>query len=129
MDLAAIAVGISMMAWQPATRGAEIHRVVARGREYFYWQPGRSTAAAPPRVALPHNPASPEFWEAIRKAQGTTGTSEVATVNAVIDAYLGSVQFGEKSEGARHQYEYRLRTVRKAWGSLPPTFDRMMSCS
>jgi integrase len=85
----------------------------------FIWQSGRGTPIAGPRIALPNDPSLPEFWEAIKKAQGTTGTAEAETVNDVIDRYLGSVQFNEKSEGTRRQYEFRLRTVRKAWGPLP----------
>ncbi len=30
-----------------------VHRVVARGREYFYYQAGRGTEHAGPRIALP----------------------------------------------------------------------------
>ena len=45
-----------------------VHRVVSRGREYFYWQPGRNTASPGERVKLPSDPQSPEFWAALDPA-------------------------------------------------------------
>jgi hypothetical protein len=96
-----------------------VHRVVARGREYFYYQSGRGTPGAGARVALPTDPTAPEFWEAVREAQGRHGPVSITTVNALLDSYLASPQFEELSEGTRGQYRFRLKTVRSAWGPLP----------
>ena len=49
-----------------------VHRVIARAKEYFYFQPGRGTKAQGPRVPLPKDVHSPEFWVELRKAQGYT---------------------------------------------------------
>jgi hypothetical protein len=48
-----------------------VHRTVARGREYFTFQAGRGTKRAGPRVKLPSDPQSPEFWAAVHDAQTT----------------------------------------------------------
>ena len=66
-------VGFKMS--QGSRRGAValpkgVHRVIARGREYFYYQANAGTPRAGARVVLPHDPHSPEFWIELRKAQG-----------------------------------------------------------
>ena len=97
-----------------------MHRVVARGREYFYYQPGRGTDHAGPRIALPNDPHSPEFWNAIRQAQGLAGAVPVDTFGAVLDGYLEFIKTsGTITAGTIDQYERALRIGRKAWGSLP----------
>lgn len=50
-----------------------VHRVVSRGREYFYFQTGRGTTHVGERIKLPNDPHSPEFWQAVRQAQGISG--------------------------------------------------------
>lgn len=97
-----------------------VHRVVSRGREYFYWQPGRGTEHAGPRIPLPNDPHSPEFWNAIRQAQGVVGAVPVDTFGAVLDAYLEFIKTsGTIAAGTYDQYQRALRIARKAWGNLP----------
>lgn len=50
-----------------------VHKVTSRGREYFYFQTGRGTDHAGPRIRLPNDLHSPEFWNAVRQAQGIVG--------------------------------------------------------
>jgi integrase len=92
---------------------------VARGLEYFYFQAGRGTKAAGPRISLPKDPQSPEFWNELRKAQPDLGGCAVSTINAVLDLYLTSPQFDALSDSTRHQYRRRMEIVRKAWGPQP----------
>jgi hypothetical protein len=96
-----------------------VHRVVSRSREYYYFHPGRGTAYAGPRIRLPDNPQSPEFWQAIRAAQGITGPVASDTVSAMLDAYLTAPAFLGLSEGTQDQYQRALRLARAAWGELP----------
>jgi hypothetical protein len=103
-----------------------VHRVVSRGKEYFYYQLGRGTDHAGPRIKLPNDPHAPEFWNAIRQAQGLTGAVPVDTFGAVLDGFLafinagGSIQKGRPlTSGTIDQYDRALRIGRKAWGSLP----------
>lgn len=97
-----------------------VHRVVSRGREYFYYQPGRGTPHAGTRVPLPNDPHSPEFWNAIRQAQGLIGAVPVDTFGAVLDGYLEHIKTaGTLTAGTIDQYDRALRIGRTAWGNLP----------
>jgi integrase len=97
-----------------------VFRVVARGREYFYYQEGRGTERAGERISLPRDPHSPEFWSAIRQAQGLTNAATNGTVDATIGAYLDFVKSaGTISPGTFDQYQRALRLAKAAWGSLP----------
>lgn len=94
--------------------------MVARGREYFYFQTGRGTDHAGQRIPLPNDPHSPEFWNAIRQAQGIVGSTPVDTFGAMLDGYLEFIRTsGTITAGTLDQYERALRTARNAWGDLP----------
>lgn len=65
-----------------------VHRVVSRGREYFYFQEGRNTASPGPRTKLPSDPQSPEFWQAIAQLRGGGEAALVVlTMSAIFDKY------------------------------------------
>jgi integrase len=94
--------------------------VTARGREYFYYQAGRNTPHQGPRIPLPSDPHSPEFWTALRQAQGITGPVRTDTVNALIDAFEAAWPTLPKPLSERTQAAYRtyLKIAREAWGEL-----------
>ncbi|WP_370178188.1 MULTISPECIES: tyrosine-type recombinase/integrase [Alphaproteobacteria] len=98
-----------------------VHRVRSRGREYFYYQEGRGTAHAGDRIRLPDTPQTPEFWHAVRQAQGAFGPTPTDTVGALIDAYETAWPTLQRklSKGTQAQYRRYLRLARKAWGDLP----------
>jgi hypothetical protein len=108
-----------------AERGASIklprgvHTVVARGREYLYYQANRGTPSQGPRIKLPNDPHSPEFWIDLRKAQGIVQGPTVTTIDAVCDLYEVSPQFGELAKGSQRQYRRGIVYARRAWGTLP----------
>jgi hypothetical protein len=43
-----------------------VHRVMAKGNVYFFYQANRGTTRQGLRLALPRDPASVEFWDALR---------------------------------------------------------------
>ena len=98
-----------------------VHKVISRGREYFYYQEGRGTPHVGPRISLPNDPQTPEFWNAVRQAQGSFGPTPTDTIGALIDAYECSWPSLQRklSEGTKAQYRRNLKPVRKAWGDLP----------
>ncbi len=96
-----------------------VHAVVARGRQYFYFQAGRGTLCVGERIKLPKDPQSPEFWQAIRQAQGLPREASTDTINGLIDAYVESPQFQDLTTGSQYQYRRCLDIARAAWGSLP----------
>lgn len=96
-----------------------VHKVTARRREYFYYQAGRGSGFQGERVRLPNDPHSPQFWNAIRQAQGITGPVRDDTVGALIDAFLASPFYAELKKDTQYRYKFHLETARKAWGDLP----------
>lgn len=93
-----------------------VHRVVSRGREYFYWHPGRGTAHAGARVALPSDPTLPEFWVKLREAQGLSAAKDEMTVQAVADLFRVSKSFPRKA-GTYDQYERQMKVICAGFGS------------
>ncbi|WP_138470845.1 integrase [Poseidonocella sp. HB161398] len=98
-----------------------VHKVTSGGREYFYYQEGRGTPHAGERIRLPNDPQTPEFWHAVRQAQGTFGPTPTGTIGALIDAYEVAWPTLQRklSEGTQDQYRRYLRPIRAAWENLP----------
>jgi integrase len=96
-----------------------VHAVIARGRQYFYFQAGRGTPNVGERIRLPSDPHSPEFWQAIRQAQGLEQTPTKDTIGGLIDAYLASPQLASIEASSQRKYRTYLGVVAAAWGSLP----------
>lgn len=96
-----------------------VHRVLARGREYFYWAPGRGTATAAKPVRLPDDPHDPKFWLALRDAQADGIKPDVLTFGAMVDLYLDSPKFRSKGEGTKDQYRRQLKRARAGWEHVP----------
>ena len=101
-----------------------VHRVVSRSREYFYFQANRGTPRQGPRIALPNDPHSPEFWNALRQAQGLSKDAPVNTVGALADAFIAHgekrVAADDLSEGTLVIYRRAMKLAREAWGDLSP---------
>lgn len=96
-----------------------VHRVKSRNRVYYYYQTGRGTAEAGPRIRLPDNPQAPEFWAMINKIEGIPERTD--TIGALIDAYTGAWPGLRKKLAPSTQAYYRryLAVVKKIWGNLP----------
>ena len=97
-----------------------VHRVISRGRAFFYYQEHRGTSRQGLRIKLPSDPCSPEFWTAIRQAQGIVGPVATDTVNALIDSYIVAWPTLPRklSEATQRQYLRYLGIAREAWGEL-----------
>jgi integrase len=95
-----------------------VHKVTSRGREYYYFQAGRGTSAEGPRIKIDHEPQTPEFWAALREAQGKSSVPTVNTVNVVIDEYLAAVA-PTLSDSTYDHYQRALGIAKRAWGHLP----------
>ena len=97
-----------------------VHRVVSRGREYFYWHPGRGTAHEGERTALPNDPTLPEFWVKLREVQGLSAAPSEMTVQAVADLFRVSKAFPRKA-GTADQYERQMKVICAGFGNDPVT--------
>jgi integrase len=97
-----------------------VHKVISRARVYYYYQSGRGTRRQGQRIRLPSDPHSPEFWTALRQAQGIVGPVATDTVNALIDAYIASWPTlpNRLTESTQYQYKRWLAIARYAWGEL-----------
>ncbi|BBD37017.1 integrase [Aminobacter sp. Y103A] len=117
---------------RPRKHGAElpphVHRVTAKGKTYFFYQPFRGTPREGARVPLPQDNQSVEFWDKLRQLAGTV-PGYTGTLAAMIDAYLASPEFippddGVKrkvlSESTRYTYKLHLNYSRMAIGKFPP---------
>lgn len=103
-----------------------VHHVVARGKDYFYFQAGRATKHQGPRIPLPKDVHTPEFWIELRKAQGDPAGPAITTLNAVCDLYVVSPQFAGLAASSQAQYRLHLDRAREAWGRLPAAGLRPM---
>jgi hypothetical protein len=96
-----------------------VHRVIAGGREYFYWQPGRGTKHAAKAVAIkPADPHDPAFWVELRRLQGLNSGTTIKTFAAVCDLFETSAQFNRLSKGTKDQYRRQLHTAKVGFGSM-----------
>jgi integrase len=95
-----------------------VHKTTSRCHNYYCFQAGRGTASAGPRIPLPRDPESPEFWAALREAQGKSSVPIINTVNVVIDEYLAAAT-PTLSASAFDHYQRSLGIAKRAWGALP----------
>ena len=94
-----------------------VRRVTAKSREYYYFQRGRGTVLEGPRIALPSDPYSVEFWQAYRAALGHDEPAG-RTFNDLITAYQRSPEFRSKSLATQRDYTRYLKIIGEAWGPL-----------
>jgi hypothetical protein len=95
-----------------------VHRVTSRAKEYYYFQAGRGTSAQGPRIKINYDPRSPEFWAALREAQGESSVPTVNTVRLVADEYFAAAS-PTLSASAFDYYQRALGIAKRAWGELP----------
>lgn len=107
-----------------------VHRVVVKGREYFYFQRGRGTASAGPSVKLPGGPHTVEFWAAY-KTQLNGDVSTGRSFNDLILAYRVSPEFDKRAASTKRDYLRYLEIISKgvgrAAGQRPQTEARHRS--
>jgi Phage integrase family len=94
-----------------------VRRVVAKAREYFYFQRHRGTKVAGPRIALPSDLHSVAFWQAYRAALGTDEPTG-RTFNDLITAYKISPEFLHRAQATQEDYSRYLKIIGDAWGPL-----------
>jgi hypothetical protein len=100
---------------------AGVHRVVSRGREYFYFHPGRGTKSAVKRQRLPNDPSSPEFWSEYARLSGMPAEQPLprsGTFDALIEAYKASPEYARKGDRTKVLNVRHMGLISKAWGVL-----------
>ena len=80
-------------------------------------QRGRGSSSPGPRIKLPNDPQSPEFWAEYRKHVGGDATSG-KTFGDLVNAYRVSREFTSRAEATRRDYQRYLNIINTAWGDL-----------
>jgi len=88
------------------------------GRIAYYWHPHRGTAKAQPPVRLPDDPASSEFWTAVRGLQ--QGQKPAAGMVRMIDAYQASPHYTGLAEATRREYDRYMGTLKVEMREFDP---------
>jgi integrase len=96
-----------------------VHRVKAKGKEYYFYQVHRGTDRAGDRIPLPSDPTTAEFWTQVRELAGVVpGYS--GTVAAMIDAYLASPEYEALARSSKRVYRLYLRQAQSNIGQHKP---------
>lgn len=101
-----------------------VHRQVRpSGRIRYTYQVGRGTKLAGPRIRLPDDPHTPEFWAALSKLRTQEAApTEVArkTISGMVDAYFASPHLASLSQSTKREYLRYLREFQAELGKLHP---------
>lgn len=96
-----------------------VFKVKARGRDYYYYHPYRSTSMAGERVRIKGGPHEPEFWQQIRELTGTEEEKpRFGTFSSLINAYKNGPEYALLKPRTKKEYDRHLTTIETAWGSI-----------
>jgi hypothetical protein len=99
-----------------------VERVCARGRTYYYWNPGRGTERENERIPLPNADDRPaDFWREVeRRSADVPAMFPAGSVGDLVERYRASEEFKSKSDSTRSSYGVHLRrfSAPEAWGLL-----------
>jgi len=92
----------------PLPKGVE--KVTARGRTYYYWNPGRGTARAGDRIPLPNADTNPvAFWREVERRRNEAPTIYPSgSVGDLIVRYRASKDFGKLADKTQSTYGVHL---------------------
>jgi len=102
-------------------RGVEVVR--AKGRTYYYWNPGRGTSRQGERVKLPDAEANPRaFWTEVERRQTTAPTAYPhGSIGDLVERWRESEDFKKLSDSTQSSYGVSLNRFKapEGWGFLP----------
>ena len=98
---------------------AGVHRVLSRGKDYYYWRPNRGTARGGVSIRLPHV-YDPDFWTEVRRLSGDAdvGKPSAGTFGALITDYQSSPEWSDLSPASKRDYGRYLEEINRVWGGL-----------
>lgn len=91
-----------------------VHCVTAKGKSYYYFQPGRGSRCPGKRVRLPNDPRDPKFWEEYDALTGKTEKINKVlpnTFSALIASYKVSPEFAGKASSTKSLNELHLTAI------------------
>lgn len=99
-----------------------VEKVTARGRAYYYWNPGRGTAREGDRLRLPNADTQPAaFWREVeRRQQAMPVANPIGSVSDLVSRYRASEDFVGLAEKTQSTYGVHLDRFARhdAWGLL-----------
>ena len=107
-----------------------VHKVTAKGRTYYYWQPGRGTARQGDRIRLPNADAHPAaFWREVeRRKKRQPIVYPTGSVGELVIKFRGGVEgdsapsedYAKLATKTKSTYGVHLDRFadREAWGLL-----------
>ena len=102
-----------------------VHCVMSKGREYYYFKPPRQWDGDKKRKPLPGAPMNKdgtpnsEWWLAYRKCMGEpVKVGKPGTFTALIEAYQVSPEWRNLSRKTRIDWQRYIGVVEKTWGKL-----------
>jgi integrase len=100
-----------------------VHKVTSRGKEFYYWRPGRNTARAkdlkPTWFRLPADPNSSAFWQALERSQKPAEATPGGMAR-MIAAYRASPHYGALKPATRREYDRYMATINATLGAMEP---------
>ena len=99
-------------------RGVE--KTIAKGRTYYYWNPGRGTAREGGRIKLPNAETEPAaFWKELELYIKPIKPAPLeGSVGFLIQRFRDSADFKRLSESTQASYGVHLNRFSAAWGAL-----------
>jgi hypothetical protein len=98
-----------------------VHKVISKGRTYYYWSPNRGTGREGERIRLPNADANPIAFareiEMLRKAAEPCRT--MARWRISPGNIATAKDFKSLSESTRTSYGLHLDRLDRVWGPLP----------
>jgi hypothetical protein len=97
-----------------------VEKTSAKGRTYYYWNPGRGTAREGKRMKLPNAETEPAaFWRELELYINVAKPAPLAgSVGFLVQRYRDSEDFRRLSESTKASYGVHLNRFVAAWGVL-----------
>jgi hypothetical protein len=97
-----------------------VEKVTAKGRTYFYWNPGRGSARQGKRIKLPNPEIEPgAFWKELELYVNSAKPPPLhGSVGFLVQRYRDSEDFRRLSDSTKASYGVHLNRFEAAWGAL-----------
>jgi hypothetical protein len=97
-----------------------VEKVTAKGRTYFYWNPGRGSARQDKRIKLPNPEIEPSaFWKELELYINSAKPPPLhGSVGFLAQRYRNSEDFRRLSDSTKASYGVHLNRFEAAWGAL-----------
>jgi hypothetical protein len=94
------------------------HRVLSRGKDYYYWRRNRGTPRSGVSIRLPHV-SDPELWIEVQRLSDDVSTKPKAgTFSSLVADYQSSPEWDDLSSASKSDCGRYLDHIGGLWGNL-----------